>query len=76
VIRIGTLIDVEKSVAEAVDQAAAIRHAAGQALKRAPLDQRLRLLGVRVGSLLRAQDAATLADAPAEPAQHALFVTD
>lgn len=32
--------------------AKAIRMAAGQCLKRAPLDQRLRLLGVRVGNLL------------------------
>jgi len=29
-----------------------------------------------VGSLLRKQDAAALADAPGEPAQHALFLTD
>ncbi len=34
------------------NDAKAIRHAAGQCLKRAPLDQRLRLLGVRVGNLL------------------------
>ena len=32
--------------------AKAIRQAAGQCLKRAPLEQRLRLLGVRVGNLL------------------------
>ncbi|TDS85306.1 DNA polymerase IV [Comamonas sp. JUb58] len=37
--------------------AAAIRHAAGQCLKRAPLDQRLRLLGVRVGGLLPLEQA-------------------
>ncbi len=35
--------------------AQAIRHAAGLCLKRAPLTQRLRLLGVRVASLLRAE---------------------
>jgi len=34
--------------------AQAIRQAAGQCLKRVPLTQRLRLLGVRVGSLLKA----------------------
>jgi DNA polymerase-4 len=34
-----------------------IRQAAGQCLKRVPLSQRLRLLGVRVGSLMRADDA-------------------
>lgn len=35
-----------------------IRQAAGQCLKRVDLSQRLRLLGVRVGSLLKAADAA------------------
>ena len=34
-----------------------IRHTAGLCLKRVPLAQRLRLLGVRVGSLLRATEA-------------------
>ena len=33
-----------------------IRRTAGQCLKRVPLERRLRLLGVRVGSLVRAQD--------------------
>ncbi|MBX3586532.1 MAG: DNA polymerase IV [Ramlibacter sp.] len=36
-----------------------IRQAAGQCLKRVDLSQRLRLLGVRVGSLLKAADAAS-----------------
>lgn len=36
-----------------------IRHAAGQCLKRVPLERRLRLLGVRVGSLAAA-DAASM----------------
>ncbi len=40
-----------------------IRHAAGQCLKRAPLERRLRLLGVRVGSLLPAQAQPLRADA-------------
>jgi DNA polymerase-4 len=40
-----------------IGDAAAIRAAAGQALKRAPLTQRLRLLGVRVGALIRTEDA-------------------
>ena len=35
-----------------------IRQFAGQCLKRAPLHKRLRLLGVRVGALLKAEDAA------------------
>ena len=38
------------------DQAAAIRHAAGQCLKRVDLSRRLRLLGVRVGSLMKRED--------------------
>jgi DNA polymerase-4 len=40
-----------------IADAAAIRAAAGQALKRAPLTQRLRLLGVRVGALIKTEDA-------------------
>ncbi|VGO09968.1 DNA polymerase IV [plant metagenome] len=38
--------------------AARIRQAAGQCLKRVPLSRRLRLLGVRAGALLRADDPA------------------
>ena len=41
-------------------QAQEIRQAAGQSLKRAPLQKRLRLLGVRVGSLLPAGQAKLL----------------
>ncbi len=40
------------------NDAKAIRQAAGQCLKRAPLEQRLRLLGVRVGNLLPQEQAA------------------
>ncbi len=43
---------------EAVADAAAIRRAAGQCLKRVEFDRRLRLLGVRVASLQRATGAA------------------
>jgi DNA polymerase-4 len=50
--------------------AAVIRRTAGQCLKRAPLDRRLRLLGVRVGSLVSAAEAQTLAQAP--PAESSL----
>lgn len=38
-----------------VADAAAIRRAAGECLRRVPLEQRLRLLGVRAGALSRAQ---------------------
>ena len=40
-----------------------IRRLAGECLKRVPLDRRLRLLGVRVGSLLKAEDVAKSAEA-------------
>ena len=39
-----------------VDDLAAIRRAAGECLKRAPLERRLRLLGVRVSSLSRTSE--------------------
>ena len=51
------------------DSAAGIRAAAGQCLKRAPLAKRLRLLGVRVGSLISAQDAKLL-PSPLETLPH------
>ena len=44
--------------------ASVIRRTAGQCLKRAPLDRRLRLLGVRVGSLVSAAEAQARAQAP------------
>jgi len=50
--------------------AATIRRAAGQCLKRVPLDKRLRLLGVRVGNLLTeqaAREAATVRKVPMTP---------
>ena len=46
-----------------------IRHTAGLCLKRVPLNQKLRLLGVRVGSLIRAGDE-TLANMPKETQDH------
>jgi DNA polymerase-4 len=44
------------TLAEHTNDATAIRRAAGQCLKRAPLERRLRLLGVRVGALTRLAD--------------------
>lgn len=46
------------TLAAPIDDAAALRRMAGLCLKRAPLTQRLRLLGVRVGTLSRAGAAA------------------
>ena len=45
-----------------------IRQVAGQCLKRAPLTQRLRLLGVRVGALVRADDASNSRNSEANKA--------
>lgn len=47
-------------------EAAAIRRAAGECLKRVPLDRRIRLLGVRVGALTR-PGAPTAAGVSARP---------
>ena len=43
----------DQTVGVATQEARAIRQIAGQCLKRVPLDKRLRLLGVRVGQLVR-----------------------
>ena len=58
---------LELPVADAV----AIRRAAGQCLKRVPLTQRLRLLGVRVGALVKAGEEAPAPPAPARRARPA-----
>ena len=42
------------TIASPTRDAAAIRRAAGECLKRVPLERRIRLLGVRVGSLVKA----------------------
>ena len=58
------------------DDAATIRRHAGLCLKRVDLSRRLRLLGVRVGKLQHAADAATaeaLAPAAPEPTTQPLF---
>ncbi len=52
-----------------------IRHAAGQCLKRVDLSRRLRLLGVRVGSLLRASEAAELPPGKANNAPDSIAFT-
>lgn len=64
----------DHTLASATQDAAAIRRAAGLCLKRAPLDQRLRLLGVRVGTLTRLGESAEPAGAqPAQARQAQLF---
>jgi len=44
----------DKTIEQATDDAAVIRSAAGECLKRVPLDRRIRLLGVRAGALVPA----------------------
>ncbi|AVS75027.1 Y-family DNA polymerase [Paracidovorax cattleyae] len=53
--------------------AAAIRRAAGECLKRVPLDKRLRLLGVRVGNLLTDDEAREAEAATRVPETRRLF---
>jgi len=62
----------DQSVEVAVDDAVQIRRLAGQCLKRVPLERKLRLLGVRAGSLVRCDDAAA---APVAPAAEAAWTT-
>ncbi|MCJ0764387.1 Y-family DNA polymerase [Variovorax terrae] len=50
----------DQTLAHFTADAKAIRHTAGLCLKRVPLDQRLRLLGVRVGTLATVAEAADL----------------
>jgi DNA polymerase-4 len=54
----------DRTLGEATADAAAIRRAAGECLKRMPLDRRIRLLGVRIGALSK----------PGEPARPAAAV--
>jgi len=55
-----------------VDDARAIRRAAGLCLKRVDLTRRIRLLGVRAGTLVRARDLPA-APARADEAEGELF---
>jgi DNA polymerase IV len=58
------------------DDPALIRRTAGQCLKRVDLGRRLRLLGVRVGKLARADAMAQAPAAPPVPAHVAEFTPD
>ncbi|MFZ9440200.1 MAG: DNA polymerase IV, partial [Hylemonella sp.] len=61
----------DKTIDEPTADAQLIRHTAGQCLKRVDLSRRLRLLGVRVGSLRPVQNLDLSKDPPpvsAEPA--------
>ncbi len=69
------IVTRDQTLPQPVAGAAAIRRAAGLALKRAPLERRLRLLGVRVGGLSRADVPPDTAPPP-EPATLPLFGDD
>ncbi|MFT3777838.1 MAG: DNA polymerase IV [Ottowia sp.] len=61
------IVTRDQTVADYTSDARRIRQVAGQCLKRVPLDRRLRLLGVRVGTLMPARDLARHADPQAGP---------
>jgi DNA polymerase-4 len=47
----------DQTIAQSTDDAKVIRHTAGQCLKRVPLQKKLRLFGVRIGTLSHVQQA-------------------
>jgi len=63
----------DRTIALPTQDAQAIRRAAGECLKRVPLERRIRLLGVRVGSLITVEEAARMAHAAEGPAAQSLF---
>lgn len=72
------IITRDLTLPAAIDNAAAIRQAAGQCLKRAPLQRRLRLLGVRVGNLMASTQDSHAANPPAKagpPAPDSIAMT-
>jgi len=63
----------DRTIAQPTQDARTIRRAASDCLKRVPLDRRIRLLGVRVGALCRADEAASPATVAAEEPTRNLF---
>ena len=61
------IVTRDHTLANYTADATAIRQAAGLCLKRAPLQKRLRLLGVRVGALLSEDAAKLLTTQPENP---------
>jgi DNA polymerase-4 len=62
------IVTRDRTIPDPTQDAMAIRRAAGDCLKRVPLERRIRLLGVRVSGLTRAQDVpASSAFSAAEP---------
>jgi len=62
----------DRTIAVPTQDATVIRRAAGECLKRVPLERRIRLLGVRAGGLVRADAVASLAGEP-NPGTEPLF---
>jgi len=71
-----TAVTRDITIAHPIADAREIRRVAGLCLKRAPLQKKLRLLGVRMAALIRAEDAQNIKQngptAPAESAQTAI----
>ena len=63
----------DRTIAVPTQDAQAIRRAAGECLKRVPLERRIRLLGVRVGALVPADEAARMAHAAGASPERSLF---
>jgi len=62
----------DRTLAAPTQDASVIRRAAGECLKRVPLERRIRLLGVRAGGLVRVDAAASMAREP-DPGTEPLF---
>ncbi|QEA14452.1 DNA polymerase IV [Comamonas flocculans] len=67
------IVTRDHTIAEPTQDAAQIRRIAGLCLRRAPLDKRLRLLGVRVGSLLKGEEARLRTNLGRNPHMASLF---
>ena len=63
----------DQTLDRATQDARAIRRAAGECLKRVPLDRRIRLLGVRASALTSEDEAATLHEPASAPPTGSLF---
>ena len=66
----------DKTIDAPTDDARVIRRAAGECLKRVPLDRRIRLLGVRIGALCPAAAVGAVAQALAPGPTPSLFDDD
>jgi DNA polymerase-4 len=63
----------DRTIEAPTGDAAVIRRAAGECLKRVPLDRRIRLLGVRVGALSKPGAPAAASQPPSAPSLPGLF---